>query len=901
MFRRYNIHFGVGIIVFIFVLSFFILNYGITSLNGSVLALANITEIRSVAKEIQVQDTTLANSVRGLLLDPNSSSDLEAYNLNSDKIALSIDKISKLDPANAFLFQNVNQMNRELTNLEAMMMQATPPQAMEIYNGEYTNIREKLQCAIAEYAETQRISVEKQITEAIERGQNTRNTALFVSFIGVFACLAVGFSLIRGVVKPVHTLSAEAIKVAEGNLSSDIPEIKVTNEISTLAKAFNKMLQSIKERELQLQEQHWLKSGISEVAGLFQGIEDIDLLADTVINKITPLVGAVYGLFYFLEQQGENQYLILKAAYAFESTVEGKAEILLGEGLVGQCALENRIIDLDNIPDGYIHITSGLGAAPAKSVTVVPVDFEGQVLAVIELASFDSLSRMQKSLLQEVRYDIGVAMNRVMGHQETKQLLNESQALTEELQSQSEELQLQSEELKTFNEKLEEHYKKSEMKNRELEQIKSVLEEKTHQLVLSSKYKSEFLSNMSHELRTPLNSLLILAQMLADNKKGNLLPFQVEYAQTIMSSGRDLLNIINDILDLAKVESGKMSINVEKVSLSEVIKSVKEQFMPVALFKDIKFEVSMEDGLTDDFCTDRNRLVQILGNLLSNAFKFTDEGKVKLVIKRAEENKVPEELRHQFNMPLLAFMVIDSGIGINKEDQDVIFEAFQQGDGTSSRKYGGTGLGLSISKELANLLGGFIHLKSKNGQGSIFTLYLPAIAIDRLAESSTAKAEVESNLEPKSGENITYDNNSPQIQPLFDSDELGMEYSLEGNKILVVDDDMRNVFAVTSALESQGIEVLFAENGKQALEVLQTDLDINLVLMDIMMPEMDGYEAMEQIRKMDRYRDLPIIALTAKAMKGDREKCLDAGASDYISKPLDVNQLLSLIRVWLYK
>jgi two-component system chemotaxis sensor kinase CheA len=652
---------------------------------------------------------------------------------------------------------------------------------------------------------------------------------------------------------------------------------------------------------LELQEQHWLKSSVSEVTGLFQGIEDIDTLAETVINKITPLVGAVYGLFYSIEQQGENQRLMLKAAYAFESTVKAKAEMLLGESLAGQCALENRIVDIDNIPDGYIQITSGLGAAPAKSITIIPVDFEGQVLAVIELASFDSLTRIQKELLQEVRYSIGIAMNRVMSHQETKRLLNESQALTEELQSQSEELQLQSEELKTFNEMLEEQYKKSEKKTHELEQIKNVLEEKTRQLVLSSQYKSEFLSNMSHELRTPLNSLLILAQMLAENKEGNLLPFQVEYAQTIMASGQDLLNIINEVLDLAKIESGKMSIAPEKISLSEVAKSLEVQFRPVAISKGIKFEVNMKNGLVDDFYTDRNKLVQILRNLLSNAFKFTEEGIVKLIIQKIEKDKIPEELRNKFNMPLLSFMVIDSGIGINKEDQDVIFEAFQQVDGTASRKYGGTGLGLSISKELANLLGGFIHLKSEKGQGSIFTLYLPDISAERLAGSSPANSDVAALLELENGEKINYNNNQPQNQEPSDPDVLDTEYSLEGNKILVVDDDMRNIFAVTAALEAQGIEVLFAENGMQALDILQTEFDIDLVLMDIMMPEMDGYEAMEHIRKIDRYKELPIIALTAKAMKGDREKCLDAGASDYISKPLDINQLLSLIRVWLYK
>ncbi|WP_161822792.1 ATP-binding protein, partial [Sporotomaculum syntrophicum] len=546
---------------------------------------------------------------------------------------------------------------------------------------------------------------------------------------------------------------------------------------------------------------------------------------------------------------------------------------------VGQCALENREIHLEQVPDNYIKITSGLGAASPKNILILPVKFNDQVLGVIELASLDEFSPSHKEFLHRVLNIMGITINRIANHMQVEKLLKESQIYTEELQTQSEELQLQQEELKTFNEKLEEQYKESKQKTVELEKAKLSLEEQARQLALSSQYKTDFLSNMSHELRTPLNSLLVLAQILAENSAGNLTAKQVEYAETIMSSGKDLLNLINDILDLSKVESGKMEVHPTEVPLNAIEDFAKRNFLPLAQTKKIDFSVQLADDLPEVIYTDEQRLRQILKNLLSNAFKFTEKGSVLLQIKKAT---MPATAT-----PMLAISVTDTGIGIPEEKYNIIFEEFQQADGTTNRKYGGTGLGLSISKTIAELLGGFIRLESQEGKGSTFTLFIPLVAFDTMKEIIISEAAAGTE------EELSDDINQPELDH--------PQGPLEGRKILIVDDDPRNVFALTALLENHKMDVLFAVDGKDGIKTLLENPDIDLVLMDIMLPEMDGYEAMRRIRQMPQYQALPIIALTAKAMKYDREKCINAGASDYISKPVNLKQLLSLIKVWLYK
>ncbi|KJR49281.1 Signal transduction histidine kinase [Desulfosporosinus sp. I2] len=692
----------------------------------------------------------------------------------------------------------------------------------------------------------------------------------------------------------------------------DLPRIDIhsDDEVGEIAAAFNEMAGSLEKHALHEQEfieeiegQNWLKSGTAEITALCQGIEDLRTLANLLITKITPMVEASYGVFYIVEGYGDRHCLKRLAVYADNPLGTASEVFLLGEGLVGQCALENKTIRLPRVPRDYIKVTSGLGESPPQGIIILPVAFEGQVVAVMELASLQLYSTLQQELLELISKNIGITINRVQAHMKIGSLLKESQVLTEELQSQSEELQLQQEELKSFNENLEAQYKHSEKRAMELETLKAALEEKARQLEESSNYKTEFLSNMSHELRTPLNSLLILSQMLIENKEDNLTPSQVEYVKTIFSSGNELLSLINDILDLSKVEAGKITIHPDIFKLSDAMDYVKQYFLPVAQQKNLDFIVEMSDDLPHTSCMDEHRLLQILNNLLSNAFKFTNSGSVTLLVRRAEGQMIANHDIFKTSDWVLAFSVTDTGIGISKYKQDMVFEAFQQANGTTARKYGGTGLGLTISQRIARLMGGFIKLDSVEGRGSTFTLYLPSHNVG-IGASDIFRAEAAATTLKSSPSQVVkaVEAVSKVVREAEESQKVeNGNARLEGKKILVVDDDMRNVFALTGALENQKIMTLFAENGKEGIEVLEKNPDIDLILMDIMMPEMDGYEALRRIRLIPEYANLPIIALTAKAMKNDREKCIEAGASDYISKPVNLEQLFSLIKIWLYR
>lgn len=689
-----------------------------------------------------------------------------------------------------------------------------------------------------------------------------------------------------------------------------LPRIEITSkdEMGAIAEAFNGMAQSLEdharqEKELKEaeQEQSWLKTKIAEIATMYAGVEDLQTLAHLLMTKITPMVGASYGVFYLRDGQGNPQRLHKLAAYADPHQDIGFDGFCLGEGLVGQCASENRMILLANVPGDYIQIISGTGMASPASIMILPAEFEGEVLAVVELASFERFTPIHQLLLHEVMSNIGISINSILSRMQVEKLLQESQTLTEELQSQSEELQMQQEELRTINEKLEEQYEDLEQKTRELEKTRGILEEKALQLALSSQYKSEFLANMSHELRTPLNSMLILSQMLAENADGNLTEKQVEYVHTIYSSGHDLLHLINDILDLSKVESGKMEVIPKEVSLSDIQAFVEAQFSPVAQQKGIPFTVQLAPGLPKTIYTDEHRLQQVLKNLLSNAFKFTEQGHVSLHIQKADKEALENPRVCYQNEWGLAFSVTDTGIGIPKEKQSMIFEAFKQADGTTARNYGGTGLGLSISREISRLLGGFIEIDSMECKGSTFTLYLPYYNRSRKIKSYiSSEAEAAAGLFGMA-ENI-------QDVPLKTASNSNVTWSqkqqgealLEGKKILIVDDDIRNVFALTAALEGYQTEVLFAENGREGIKLLRENPDTDLILMDMMMPEMDGFEAMHMIRQMPEFQSIPIIAVTAKAMNHDREQCLEGGASGYISKPVNLEQLCSLMQAWLY-
>jgi HAMP domain-containing protein/signal transduction histidine kinase/DNA-binding response OmpR family regulator len=934
----------------------------------------------------------------------------------------------------------------------------------------------------------------------------------------------------------VRSISEVASAVTKGDLTRTI-RVEAKGELEALKDTINQMIANLKGTTLRNHEQDWLKSNLAKFAQMLQGQRDRNAVANKVLSELAELVNARYGAFYILEQpeSADEPKLKLFAGYAQKSRKLIDQEFLLNEGLVGQCATDKERIRLTNVPNEYLQISSGIGHAAPIDLVILPVLFENNVKAVIELASFENFSDTHIDFLDQLTESIGIVLNNIETNTRTEELLSQSQSLAGELSAQQEELR---------------------RANDELHDKGRSLEEKAEQLTLTSKYKSEFLANMSHELRTPLNSLLILAQQLFENPEGNLTEKQRMFAKTIHSCGDDLIQLINDILDLSKIESGVIAADVMPVSFKEITAFAESTFKPISEAKNLKFEIDVQDGLPELMETDMQRLNQILKNLLSNAFKFTEKGQVKLHIFKpvaGQENPLSDM------DSVIAFAIEDSGIGISKNTQGIIFEAFQQAEGSTSRKYGGTGLGLSISKGFAELLGGTITVGSELGKGSVFTLYLPLkykeeksatvnvkeaypvqhsrantlidsaeLVIDDDRHSIAAEDKVllvveddlrftkilidkahdfdvkvavaisyleifesiikynpiaitldvnmpESNgwkilrllktdinlrhipvhvisgednrimalklgarsfsLKPLSNTSLdelitgivrfnehakkrvlVIEDNENELQRLsellandkvevfgavtakkalsvlkkevFDCiivdfvlpDANGLDLInrinllkqpqttmilhsardftqgeliqlkrlnhkiitktpdshvrlleeilvllhidkkyisesklkmidtvrdtkdiLDNRKVLVVDDDVRNLFALTAVFERSNIDVITAESGREALDILNKDKQIDIVLMDIMMPEMDGYETIQIIRKEPKHRNLPIIAVTAKAMIGDRQKCIASGASDYITKPVKTDQLLSLMRVWLIK
>ncbi|HVL76888.1 MAG TPA: response regulator, partial [Noviherbaspirillum sp.] len=965
----------------------------------------------------------------------------------------------------------------------------------------------------------------------------------------------------------VRAIAEVATAVTRGDLSRSI-QVEARGEVAELKDNINEMIRNLKETTQKNAQQDWLKTNLARFTRLLQGQRDLSAVTTLILSELAPLVSAHHGVFYMMDSQDQDARLRMIASYGYRSSRKLPTSFLPGEGLVGQCAREKQRIWLTNVPRDYIQISSGLGAAPPTNIVVLPILFEQQVKAVIELASLDRFTETHLWFLDQLMESIGVVLNTIEANSRTESLLTQSQSLAQELQQTNLELAEKARLLSEQNIEV-------ERKNREVEQAKLALEEKATQLALSSKYKSEFLANMSHELRTPLNSLLILAQQLADNPEGNLSERQVEFAKTIYGSGSDLLTLINDILDLSKIESGTVTLELSEYRFRTLSAYVERTFRHMAEAKQIAFSVDLTEDLPSSMMTDTTRLQQILKNLLSNAFKFTAQGKVALRIGMVKSGWSPDHPNLSHAESVLAFSVTDTGVGIPSDKLQLIFEAFQQADGSTARKYGGTGLGLSISRELARLLGGEIRVVSEVGVGSTFTLYLPYnqggfVHYDSLPEGGRAASvptldpfdsgevsiieahassddlpATQGNGDDRAGTGsgdqavlivesdaalaarllqtarkrgfkgiVTQQGDSAltlarDYQPLailldldmgkamgvtvlerlkrdpatrhipvhalsaagerenvlqkgamsflrkpvgdeqleaafadiqqFNSRErrnllvveddatqresivqllaahdvnivavgsgrealealgespfdcvvvdlslpdidgfdllsrIGSEpglqdlpivvytardltrkeaaqlkrlaqtvvlkdvrsperlldetalflhrapagmsapqrrmledmraasSSLSGRKVLIVDDDLRNIFALSSVLERQHMKVLFAENGKDGIEVLKKEPDIEIVLMDIMMPEMDGYDTMRAIRRIQRFKDLPIITLTAKAMKGDRDKCLAAGASDYITKPVDVGQLLALMRVWLHR
>jgi len=660
----------------------------------------------------------------------------------------------------------------------------------------------------------------------------------------------------------VRAIAEVSTAVTKGDLTRSIT-VKAQGEVAALKDNINQMIGNLKDTTHKNTAQDWLKTNLAKFSGMMQGQRSIGAVAQLIMSDLTPLVDAQVGAFFMADEVSQDSGLKLVASYALSKERGEATKYRLKEGLVGQCAFEKKRILITSSSEDYAPIDSGLGEVKPLNVVVLPVLFEDQLKAVIELASLRPFSMNYLNFLDQLMDSIGITLNVISSSMRTEELLKELQRSNKGLETQAKEL--------------EDKAKLLEVKNQEVEQASRSLEEKAEQLSLISKYKSEFLANMSHELRTPLNSLLILSKMLSENKDQNLKPKEVEYAATVHSAGCDLLALINEILDLSKVEAGKMPIEPKEVKLSEVQEYTKQTFKPIADHKALDFMVELDPKVPEEIFTDNYRLQQILKNLLSNAFKFTEHGKVGLKIFVPDQNNsfLKENLTHREKV--IAFSVQDTGIGIPIDKQQLIFEAFQQADGGTSRKYGGTGLGLTISREIARLLGGFIEVKSAKGDGSTFTLYLP---------QNYTGADTGRRVSP---ENVV------KVLPL------PKNADFTGKKILIVDDDARNIFAISSILESRNMTVISAETGKVAIKLLNENPDVDMILMDTMMPDMDGLDATRNIRSIPEFKSLPIISLTAKAMKGDREKAIEAGASDYITKPVDTQNLLAIMYMWMKK
>jgi CheY-like chemotaxis protein/signal transduction histidine kinase/HAMP domain-containing protein len=960
----------------------------------------------------------------------------------------------------------------------------------------------------------------------------------------------------------VRNIAEVATAVTKGDLTRSI-QVDARGEVAELKDNINTMIDNLRLTTDRNTEQDWLKTNLARFTNMLQGQRDLSTVGRLLLSELTPLVGAQLGVIYQVENADAPSGMRLLSAYADDGANGHPQRLRIGDGLIGQCAADKRRLLITEMPAHAVPIGSALFKVVPKNIIVLPVLFESQVKAVIELASINAFTALQVTFLDQLTTNIGIVLNSIEATMQTEGLLTQSQQLAGELQTQQRELQTTNEQLEQKAQQLAERNVEVERKNQEIEQARRALEEKASELALTSKYKSEFLANMSHELRTPLNSILILGQQLTDNPEGNLSPKQVEFARTIHGAGTDLLNLISDILDLSKIESGTVTVDAEEVFLSNLVDAIGRPFRHEADTRKLVFDTEIDPHLGRSIVTDSKRLQQVLKNLLSNAFKFTEHGGVRLSVTAAVGGWSPDHPVLSQSPGVVAFEVSDSGIGIPLEKQKIIFEAFQQADASTSRKYGGTGLGLAISRELSNLLGGEIQLRSTPGKGSTFTLYLPAkyvgptsanrtmqepaqrahsaamlpaLAPDRVIEQiaddrmeiepgdsilliveddphyarvimdlardkgfkvlvamrgadaldlakqfqpnavsldvflpdmlgwtvlsqlkqnpltrhipvqiitldedrqhalargafsfvtkptttegvEAALARIKEYAQPRRKRLLVVEDNAAEqlsIGELLGSDDIdiiavgtgaaalaalreqpcdcvvldlrlpdmtgfevleqiradhtlsdvpvvvftGRELSAEedaqlhtmarsivvkgvesperlldetalflhrvttdlppekqrmlerlnssdedlvGKTALLVDDDARNIFALSSVLERRGMHVKTATTGREAIDLIDSTPDLAIVLMDIMMPEMDGYQTIGAIREKPPLRRLPIIALTAKAMKGDREKCLEAGASDYLAKPVNTEQLLSALRMWLHR
>ncbi|WP_440109145.1 CHASE3 domain-containing protein [Paenibacillus sp. QZ-Y1] len=857
-------------------------------------------EVHNLTNAIEKNVLNMETGQRGFMITGNESY-LEPYIQGLSQWKSNYDQLNALisdNPSQQQSLQNIKtHITRwvEIAGVPSVELKKQGDQASVVaffQSDPGKNEIDLVRSQLADFRNTEVALTETRVNELAVR--SSALITVMYTLWGIIAALSIAAAIIisGNIVKTLREVMQTISDISKGGNLTQRIHVRTHDEVGDLGQETNKLLDTV-------QEQNRLKGQITDIATLLQNPTNLEGLSRLFLNQIAILLEIPYGVLYYMK----DNRLVRVAAYAADGEKErslGKVSLAPGEGLVGQSAMEKRMLQMNDLPQNYIRISSGLGYASAASITVAPVVFESKTIAVIELASMKQLPSKDTKLLTELIEIFSVSLHSTATRMELQELYNQSQVLNEELQAQSEKLQVQTEEMVSQTEELHMQTEELHMLNERLEQQRNAAEtsaselaEVADQLRTSSGYKSEFLANMSHELRTPLNSMLILSEILAENKHQHLNSEEQKYASVIHASGKDLLNLINDILDLSKVEAGEMEVNCDDVYLESLPEAMNQYFLKTAEQKAIDFRIQLQSPLPKTIVSDEMRLHQILRNLLSNAFKFTHEGVVALTISRMS---LPHPEKPGAETDVIAFAVSDTGIGIADNKLLQIFDAFKQADGATARKYGGTGLGLSISQSLANLLGGSISATSREGQGSVFTLFLPlrreepeVINSSRLFQNEVAVTSPE--ITSTSGLNVT--NVEMLLTPLEES-------LLNGRQVLVVDDDIRNVYALANALEQYGMHVITAQTGYECLEMLESEeAKPDIIMMDIMMPELDGYETTRQIRERLNLKELPIIALTAKAMKEDRDKCIVSGASDYISKPLNIKEVLSRMKLHL--
>src|SRR5437660_1073281 len=677
----------------------------------------------------------------------------------------------------------------------------------------------------------------------------------------------------------VRAIADVATAVTKGDLTRTIT-VQARGEVQELKNNINEMIRNLRDTTHKSSEQDWLKTNLAKFTQMLQGQRDIQTVARTLLSELAPLVTAQHGVFYAMDTQDSTRRLKLLSSYGYKGRKNLPYEWDVGEGLVGQCALEKQRITLTNVPGDYVQITSGLGQASPLNIMVLPVLFEGEVKAVIELGSFNLFSEIHQTFLEQLTESIGIVLNTIGANTRTEILLSQSQDLAKELQSQQGVLQQTNEELVVKARLLDEQKNEVERKNREVEQAKRALEEKAEQLARTSRYKSEFLANMSHELRTPLNSLLILAQQLAVNPEGNLTPQQVNYGRTIHAAGTDLLNLINDILDLSKIESGTVTVEASEVLFADLRDQMDRTFRHIAVDKGLQFNIELAPNLPRSLYTDAKRLQQVLKNLLSNAFKFTEQGQVDLRVGLVTEGWNPDHRILNRAHEVVAFSVSDTGIGVPTNKQQIIFEAFQQADGTTSRKYGGTGLGLAISREIATLLGGELRLVSSTaGQGSTFTLFLlpfytppkPDMPRPTLSHIQPAGAGPEPspaaplhsrNFEPDGGTAAEVVSPLGEPAPAVISDD--RETIEPGNRVLlIVEDDPRFAQTLLDIARGKGFKGIVTLQGETA-HSLARQFHPDAITLDSHLPDLDGWTVLDRLKIDPTTRHIPVHIISVE-------------------------------------